>query len=114
MEIPRSPVDACAQNLKGDVCVRHFGLLIRAIASAGTKWGKAEGARQSHSMGCDWGNLHQPGLTVAALPSSSASETISCGNQLWVLKQNLTNINISGTSISTPTTVASAAPEDNP
>jgi hypothetical protein len=36
------------------------------------------------------------------------------GNQFCVRTQNLTNNNISGTSIKTPTTVASAAPEDNP
>ena len=39
---------------------------------------------------------------------------LSRGNQPCVLKQNLTSINMSGTSINTPTTVASAAPDDNP
>ena len=36
------------------------------------------------------------------------------GNQFCVRTQNLTNNNINGTSIKTPTTVASAAPDDNP
>ena len=35
-------------------------------------------------------------------------------NQDRVLRQILTNINITGTSMSTPTTVAKAAPEDKP
>jgi hypothetical protein len=35
-------------------------------------------------------------------------------NQCWVLVQTLTSISITGTSISTPTTVARAAPEDSP
>lgn len=38
----------------------------------------------------------------------------SCWNRFCVRRQNLTSASISGTSISTPTTVASAAPEDNP
>ena len=35
-------------------------------------------------------------------------------NQCCVLVQNLTSISINGTSISTPTTVARAAPEESP
>jgi len=35
-------------------------------------------------------------------------------NQSLVLRQTLTNMSISGTSISTPTTVASDAPEESP
>ena len=38
----------------------------------------------------------------------------SAGNQPFVLRQNFTSPNISGTSINTPPTVASAAPDDNP
>ena len=40
--------------------------------------------------------------------------TILPGNHFFVLLQNPTSTNIRGTSISTPTTVANAAPEDSP
>ena len=55
----------------------------------------------------------QPVSTLApsARPSSKAD---SCSNQSCVLRQNLTSISMTGTSISTPTTVASAAPDDSP
>jgi hypothetical protein len=36
------------------------------------------------------------------------------GNQFLVLRQNLTSMSITGTSMSTPTTVARDAPELNP
>ena len=41
-------------------------------------------------------------------------ECDSLGNQLWVQRQIFTSMSITGTSMRTPTTVASAAPEDKP
>ncbi len=58
-------------------------------------------------------NPEQPKGLVASSLSSRSSED-SSGNQTFVFKQNLTKPSIKGTSISTPTTVASAAPDDNP
>ena len=51
---------------------------------------------------------------LASIPAGFLHEADSCGNQSCVLRQNLTNISITGTSISTPTTVANAAPDDRP
>jgi len=59
-------------------------------------------------------NLPHPGLTVTVFRPSTGSQSVSCGNKFCVLRQNLTSISMRGTSISTPTTVASAAPEDSP
>ena len=42
------------------------------------------------------------------------SQISAASNQWVVFRQILTNISITGTSINTPTTVASAAPEDSP
>ena len=51
---------------------------------------------------------------LAQTDTTSRLVAQACPNQPWVRRQYLTSISITGTSISTPTTVARAAPEERP
>ena len=53
-------------------------------------------------------------LCVYDVAAEEVGKAIHLRNQCGVRRQILTSISITGTSISTPTTVASAAPEDSP